>query len=151
MDLLLIFFFRYLAVLQPMRLYQMDRRGKLMIAVAWIASLVCSLPQVMRVKLGYVNVHVHYFVYTSINYRVCINHNFLLKSNSVYYPAQHFFIRRYFRSRKLRIPITTMYRCKHSRKQHYWKLSQWIYWVALILKIRITLMKFLLNFTFRFI
>lgn len=36
---------RYLAVLQPMRLYQMDRRGKLMIAVAWIASVVCSLPQ----------------------------------------------------------------------------------------------------------
>lgn len=36
---------RYLAVLQPMRLYQMDRRGKLMIAVAWIASVICSLPQ----------------------------------------------------------------------------------------------------------
>lgn len=38
--------YRYLAVLQPMRLYQMDRRGKLMIAVAWIASVICSLPQV---------------------------------------------------------------------------------------------------------
>ncbi|VVC41885.1 Hypothetical protein CINCED_3A020801 [Cinara cedri] len=36
---------RYLAVLQPMRLYQMDRRGKLMIGVAWIASFFCSLPQ----------------------------------------------------------------------------------------------------------
>ncbi|XP_050431723.1 adipokinetic hormone/corazonin-related peptide receptor variant I isoform X2 [Adelges cooleyi] len=36
---------RYLAVLQPMRLYQMDSRGKLMIAIAWFASFVCSLPQ----------------------------------------------------------------------------------------------------------
>lgn len=44
---------RYLAVLQPMRLYQMDRRGKLMIAVAWIASIICSLPQVTRVHFGY--------------------------------------------------------------------------------------------------
>ncbi|XP_050538062.1 adipokinetic hormone/corazonin-related peptide receptor variant I isoform X2 [Daktulosphaira vitifoliae] len=37
---------RYLAVLQPMRLYQMDNRGKLMIAVAWFASIFCSLPQI---------------------------------------------------------------------------------------------------------
>lgn len=44
--------FRYLAVLQPMRLYQMDRRGKLMIAVAWIASVVCSLPQVRFIKFS---------------------------------------------------------------------------------------------------
>nr|AKH80291.1 AKH receptor variant AKHR4 isoform AKHR-C [Pseudoregma bambucicola] len=44
--LICISFDRYLAVLQPMRLYQMDRRGKLMIAVAWIASIICSLPQI---------------------------------------------------------------------------------------------------------
>uniref|UniRef100_A0A8D8LBA0 Gonadotropin-releasing hormone II receptor n=1 Tax=Cacopsylla melanoneura TaxID=428564 RepID=A0A8D8LBA0_9HEMI len=37
---------RYLAVLKPLSLSQVDRRGKIMLASAWIASIICSAPQV---------------------------------------------------------------------------------------------------------
>ncbi|KAI5711308.1 hypothetical protein M8J76_000956 [Diaphorina citri] len=37
---------RYLAVLKPLSLSQVDRRGKLMLASAWIASTLCSAPQI---------------------------------------------------------------------------------------------------------
>lgn len=36
---------RYLAVLKPMSLYHYDYRGKIMISIAWIASIICSFPQ----------------------------------------------------------------------------------------------------------
>ncbi|KAK6643574.1 hypothetical protein RUM43_005084 [Polyplax serrata] len=38
---------RYYAVLKPLSLCHFDRRGRLMLAVAWIASTVCSMPQMM--------------------------------------------------------------------------------------------------------
>ncbi|KAK7580578.1 hypothetical protein V9T40_001207 [Parthenolecanium corni] len=36
---------RYLAVLKPMNLYQIDQRGKIMLSTAWLASIICSAPQ----------------------------------------------------------------------------------------------------------
>ncbi|XP_065209395.1 adipokinetic hormone/corazonin-related peptide receptor variant I-like [Planococcus citri] len=36
---------RYLAVLKPMNLYQVDQRGKIMLTSAWLASVICSAPQ----------------------------------------------------------------------------------------------------------
>lgn len=66
--------FRYLAVLQPMRLYQMDRRGKLMIAVAWIASLICSLPQVNMSFLIILTLYITQTI-SFINEFVCFNNN----------------------------------------------------------------------------
>ncbi|XP_065350739.1 adipokinetic hormone/corazonin-related peptide receptor variant I isoform X1 [Cloeon dipterum] len=38
---------RYYAVLRPMSLTAVDKRGKIMLTTAWIASVVCSLPQVV--------------------------------------------------------------------------------------------------------
>jgi len=39
-------FCRYFAVLRPMSLTVVDKRGKIMLITAWIGSIVCSLPQV---------------------------------------------------------------------------------------------------------
>lgn len=36
---------RYFAVLKPMNLCDVDRRGKVMLTCAWVGSFVCSLPQ----------------------------------------------------------------------------------------------------------
>jgi len=38
---------RYHAVLNPLRMPDADRRGKIMLIFAWVASFVCSLPQVL--------------------------------------------------------------------------------------------------------
>ncbi len=38
--------YRYLAILKPMNLHQIDRRGKIMLSTAWLASVICSAPQV---------------------------------------------------------------------------------------------------------
>ncbi|XP_046399245.1 adipokinetic hormone/corazonin-related peptide receptor variant I-like [Ischnura elegans] len=37
---------RYFAVLKPLMLTNVDRRGKVMLSIAWMASVACSLPQV---------------------------------------------------------------------------------------------------------
>ncbi|KAH9370212.1 hypothetical protein HPB48_019353 [Haemaphysalis longicornis] len=37
---------RYFAVLHPLKVHDAHRRGKIMLAVAWYASLICSVPQV---------------------------------------------------------------------------------------------------------
>ncbi|XP_024084534.1 gonadotropin-releasing hormone receptor-like [Cimex lectularius] len=37
---------RYFAILHPLRVNDARRRGKLMLALAWILSLICALPQV---------------------------------------------------------------------------------------------------------
>lgn len=36
---------RYFAVIKPMKLAGIDRRGKVMLCIAWIGSFVCSTPQ----------------------------------------------------------------------------------------------------------
>lgn len=36
---------RYFAVIKPMSLAGVDRRGKVMLCTAWIASIICSSPQ----------------------------------------------------------------------------------------------------------
>ncbi|KAK8768367.1 hypothetical protein V5799_019368, partial [Amblyomma americanum] len=36
---------RYFAVLHPLKVHDAHRRGKIMLAVAWYASLICSVPQ----------------------------------------------------------------------------------------------------------
>lgn len=36
---------RYFAVIKPMSLAGVDRRGKVMLCVAWIGSVICSTPQ----------------------------------------------------------------------------------------------------------
>lgn len=38
---------RYFAVLKPMNLSDVDRRGKIMLSCAWIGSVLCSLPQML--------------------------------------------------------------------------------------------------------
>lgn len=38
---------RYLAILKPMNLYHVDRRGKIMLTSAWLASIICSAPQMI--------------------------------------------------------------------------------------------------------
>ncbi|CAN8029067.1 unnamed protein product [Ixodes persulcatus] len=38
---------RYFAVLHPLKVHDAQRRGKVMLAVAWYTSLVCSIPQVI--------------------------------------------------------------------------------------------------------
>lgn len=37
---------RYFAVLHPLRVNDARRRGKIMLSIAWLCSLVCALPQV---------------------------------------------------------------------------------------------------------
>lgn len=41
------FYFRYLAILKPLHLSGIDKRGKIMIFTAWMASCICSSPQVI--------------------------------------------------------------------------------------------------------
>ncbi|XP_006609474.1 gonadotropin-releasing hormone II receptor [Apis dorsata] len=36
---------RYYAVIKPLQLWDVDKRGKIMLSFAWIGSIVCSLPQ----------------------------------------------------------------------------------------------------------
>ncbi|NP_001035354.1 adipokinetic hormone receptor [Apis mellifera] len=36
---------RYYAVIKPLQLWDVDKRGKIMLSFAWIGSVVCSLPQ----------------------------------------------------------------------------------------------------------
>lgn len=38
---------RFGAILQPLQLNSWKRRGRLMLAIAWTASFICSLPQVL--------------------------------------------------------------------------------------------------------
>lgn len=42
----LVFIFRYLAILKPMYGFGIDKRGKIMIFLAWFAAAICSIPQV---------------------------------------------------------------------------------------------------------
>ncbi|XP_003690609.1 gonadotropin-releasing hormone II receptor [Apis florea] len=36
---------RYYAVIKPLQLWDVDKRGKIMLSFAWVGSIVCSLPQ----------------------------------------------------------------------------------------------------------
>lgn len=36
---------RYYAVIKPLQLWDVDKRGKIMLSFAWVGSVVCSLPQ----------------------------------------------------------------------------------------------------------
>ncbi|KAK7867737.1 hypothetical protein R5R35_002242 [Gryllus longicercus] len=38
---------RYFAILRPMSLSQVDRRGRIMLTAAWVMSFLCSMPQAM--------------------------------------------------------------------------------------------------------
>ncbi|XP_035730524.1 gonadotropin-releasing hormone receptor-like isoform X2 [Vespa mandarinia] len=38
---------RYYAVIKPLQLLHVDRRGKIMLTIAWLASIFCSIPQMM--------------------------------------------------------------------------------------------------------
>lgn len=38
---------RYFAVLKPMNLSDVDRRGKVMLTFAWVSSILCSFPQIL--------------------------------------------------------------------------------------------------------
>ncbi|XP_017789640.1 PREDICTED: gonadotropin-releasing hormone II receptor [Habropoda laboriosa] len=38
---------RYYAVIRPLQLWDVDRRGKIMLSFAWIGSVVCSVPQII--------------------------------------------------------------------------------------------------------
>ncbi|XP_046753635.1 adipokinetic hormone/corazonin-related peptide receptor variant I-like isoform X3 [Diprion similis] len=38
---------RYYAVLKPLHLMDVDRRGKVMLTIAWVGSTICSLPQMV--------------------------------------------------------------------------------------------------------
>lgn len=42
-----LFIYRYLAILKPLHLSGIDKRGKIMIFTAWMASCICSSPQVI--------------------------------------------------------------------------------------------------------
>lgn len=45
--LFFLFIYRYLAILKPLHLSGIDKRGKIMIFTAWMASCICSSPQVI--------------------------------------------------------------------------------------------------------
>ncbi|KAL2712038.1 adipokinetic hormone/corazonin-related peptide receptor variant I-like isoform X1 [Vespula squamosa] len=38
---------RYYAVIKPLQLLHVDRRGKIMLTIAWLASIFCSMPQIL--------------------------------------------------------------------------------------------------------
>ncbi|XP_043684043.1 gonadotropin-releasing hormone receptor isoform X1 [Vespula pensylvanica] len=38
---------RYYAVIKPLQLLHVDKRGKIMLTIAWLASIFCSMPQMM--------------------------------------------------------------------------------------------------------
>ncbi|KAI4488670.1 hypothetical protein M0802_011378 [Mischocyttarus mexicanus] len=38
---------RYYAVIKPLQLLHVDRRGKIMLTIAWLGSIFCSIPQMM--------------------------------------------------------------------------------------------------------
>ncbi|KAG7203148.1 hypothetical protein KM043_010268 [Ampulex compressa] len=38
---------RYYAVIRPLQLLDVDRRGKVMLSIAWIGSILCSMPQML--------------------------------------------------------------------------------------------------------
>ncbi|XP_043520699.1 gonadotropin-releasing hormone II receptor [Frieseomelitta varia] len=38
---------RYYAIIKPLQLWDVDRRGKIMLSFAWIGSVVCSMPQML--------------------------------------------------------------------------------------------------------
>lgn len=42
---------RYFAVLKPMNLSDVDRRGKVMLTMAWVGSTICSIPQVQYIRI----------------------------------------------------------------------------------------------------
>lgn len=66
--------FRYFAVIKPMNLAGIDRRGKVMIAMAWIGSCICSAPQAL---IFHVETHpIHK------DYKQCVTFNFF--SNELY-------------------------------------------------------------------
>lgn len=48
-ELILVFGRRFGAILQPLKLNYWKRRGRFMLAIAWAASVICSLPQVSDV------------------------------------------------------------------------------------------------------
>lgn len=52
---------RYFAVLHPLRVNDATRRGKLMLAFAWGASLICSAPQVYIYNSIYINIIYIYY------------------------------------------------------------------------------------------
>ncbi|XP_026671787.1 gonadotropin-releasing hormone II receptor-like isoform X3 [Ceratina calcarata] len=38
---------RYYAVIRPLQLWDVDKRGKIMLCLAWLGSVVCSMPQII--------------------------------------------------------------------------------------------------------
>lgn len=59
---------RYFAVIKPMSLVGVDRRGKLMLCVAWIGSCICSMPQAI---IFHVETHPNV-----THYQQCVTYNF---------------------------------------------------------------------------
>lgn len=41
------FYFRYYAVIRPLQLWDVEKRGKIMLYIAWVGSTICSMPQVL--------------------------------------------------------------------------------------------------------
>ncbi|XP_031632169.1 gonadotropin-releasing hormone receptor isoform X2 [Contarinia nasturtii] len=59
---------RYFAVIKPMKLAGVDRRGKIMLCAAWISSSICSLPQAI---IFHVESHPNV-----THYKQCVTYNF---------------------------------------------------------------------------
>lgn len=59
---------RYFAVIKPMRLAGVDRRGKVMLFAAWITSSVCSMPQAI---IFHVETHPNI-----THYKQCVTYHF---------------------------------------------------------------------------
>lgn len=59
---------RYFAVIKPMRLAGVDRRGKVMLCIAWIGSCICSMPQAI---IFHVETHPNI-----THYQQCVTYHF---------------------------------------------------------------------------
>lgn len=59
---------RYFAVIKPMKIAGIDRRGKIMLLIAWTCSVICSTPQAVIFHL-----ETHPNITT---YQQCVTYNF---------------------------------------------------------------------------
>lgn len=55
-------YFRYYAVLKPLQLVNIQRRGKIMLIGAWMGSVICSTPQVIQKKKKKIDLNVYFFL-----------------------------------------------------------------------------------------
>lgn len=59
--------FRYYAVIKPLQLGNIQKRGKIMLVGAWMSAVVCSTPQVMGKLILHFFLHVRYEINLGMN------------------------------------------------------------------------------------